>query len=54
MFWFVVVDWTPIGYLYGDWILLIDVLVSLFLLFAFKFIDIKELILLVQTRSKTQ
>jgi O-antigen/teichoic acid export membrane protein len=54
MFWFVIVDWTPIGYVYGDWILLIDVSVSIFLLFAFKFIDIKELISLVQTRSKTQ
>lgn len=54
VFWFVVVDWTPIGYLYGDWILLIDVLVTIFLLFAFKFIDVKELISLVQTRSKTQ
>lgn len=54
VFWFVIVDWTPIGYVYGNWILLIDVSVSIFLLFAFKFIDIKELISLVQTRSKTQ
>jgi hypothetical protein len=54
VFWFVIVDWTPIGYVYGDWILLVDVSVSIFLLFAFKFIDIKELISLVQTRSKTQ
>ncbi|MEY3270696.1 MAG: hypothetical protein RIS89_798, partial [Bacteroidota bacterium] len=54
VFWFVIVDWTPIGYVYGDWILLIDASVSIFLLFAFKFIDIKELISLVQTRSKTQ
>lgn len=54
MFWFVVVDWTPIGYIYGDWILLIDILVTMFLLLAFKFIDVKELISLVQTRSKTQ
>jgi O-antigen/teichoic acid export membrane protein len=54
MFWFVVVDWTPIGYVYGDWILLIDILVTILLLLAFKFIDVKELISLVQTRSKTQ
>jgi O-antigen/teichoic acid export membrane protein len=54
VFWFVIVDWTPIGYVYGNWILLIDVSVSIILLFAFKFIDIKELISLVQTRSKTQ
>jgi O-antigen/teichoic acid export membrane protein len=54
MFWFVGVDWTPIGYLYGDWILLFDILVTVFFLFAFKFIDVKELISLVQTRSKTQ
>ena len=54
MFWFVVVDWTPIGYLYGDWILLIDILVTAIMLLAFKFIDVKELISLVQTRSKTQ
>lgn len=52
--WFVVVDWTPIGYVYGDKILLIDVLVTIFLLLAFKFIDVKELISLVQKRSKTQ
>jgi O-antigen/teichoic acid export membrane protein len=54
VFWFVIIDWTPIGYLYGDFILLIDVLVTIFFLFAFKFIDVKELISLVQTRSKTQ
>lgn len=54
MFWFVVVDWTPVGYVYGDWILLIDVFVTMVLLLAFKFIDVKELISLVQTRSKTQ
>ena len=54
MFWFVVVDWTPFGYIYGDWILLIDILVTMFLLLAFKFIDVKVLISLVQTRSKTQ
>ena len=54
LFWYVVVDWSPIGYVYGDWILLIDVLVTIFLLIAFKFIDVKELISLVQTRSKTQ
>ncbi len=54
LFWYVVVDWSPIGYVYGDWILLIDVLVTIFLLIAFKFIDVKELISLVQKRSKTQ
>lgn len=54
MFWFVVVDWSPIGYIYGDWMLFIDILVTIFLLFALKFINVKELISLVQTRSKTQ
>ena len=54
LFWFVVVDWTPIGYVYGNWILFIDVLATILLLFALKFIDIKELISLVQKRSKTQ
>lgn len=54
VFWFVIVDWTPLGYIYGNWILLFDILVTIFLLFAFKFIDVKELISLVQTRSKTQ
>jgi O-antigen/teichoic acid export membrane protein len=52
--WFVFVDWTPIGYVYGNWILLFDFLATIFLLFAFKFIDVKELISLVQKRSKTQ
>jgi O-antigen/teichoic acid export membrane protein len=52
--WFVVVDWSPIGYVYGDWILFIDILATLCLLLALKFIDIKELISLVQKRSKTQ
>ena len=54
LFWFVFVDWTPIGYVYGNWILFIDVLATILLLFALKFIDIKELISLVQKRSKTQ
>jgi len=54
VFWFVIVDWTPIGYIYGNWILLFDFLVTIFLLLAFKFIDVKELISLVQKRSKTQ
>lgn len=54
LFWFIIVDWSPIGYVYGDWILFIDVLVTIFLLFAFKFIDVKELISLAQKRSKTQ
>jgi O-antigen/teichoic acid export membrane protein len=54
VFWFVIVDWTPIGYVYGNWILLVDFFATLFLLIAFKFIDIKELISLVQKRSKTQ
>jgi O-antigen/teichoic acid export membrane protein len=54
LFWFIIVDWSPIGYVYGDWILFIDVLVTLFLLFAFKFIDVKKLISLAQKRSKTQ
>jgi O-antigen/teichoic acid export membrane protein len=52
--WFVVVDWSPIGYIYGNWILLFDFFATLFLLLAFKFIDVKELISLVQKRSKTQ
>jgi hypothetical protein len=39
---------------YGDWILFIDILVTICSLLALKFIDIKELISLVQKRSKTQ
>jgi O-antigen/teichoic acid export membrane protein len=54
VFWFIIVDWSPIGYIYGSWILLVDFFATLFLLIAFKFIDIKELISLVQKRSKTQ
>jgi O-antigen/teichoic acid export membrane protein len=54
VFWFVVVDWTPVGYVYGNFILLFDFLATIFLLFAFKLIDVKELISLVQKRSKTQ
>jgi O-antigen/teichoic acid export membrane protein len=54
VFWFVVVDWTPVGYVYGNFILLFDFLATIFLLFTFKLIDVKELISLVQKRSKTQ
>jgi len=54
LFWFVVVDWSPIGYVYGDWMLFIDILVTILLLLALKFINVKELISLVKTRSKTQ
>jgi O-antigen/teichoic acid export membrane protein len=54
LLWYVFVDWTPIAYAFGNWILLIDVLATLILLLAFKFIDLKELFLLVQKRSKTQ
>lgn len=54
LFWFIIVDWSPLGYIYGNWILFIDVLITIFLLFAFKFIDVKELISLAQKRSKTQ
>jgi O-antigen/teichoic acid export membrane protein len=54
LFWFVVVDWSPIGNVYGDWMLFIDILVTILLLLALKFINVKELISLVKTRSKTQ
>lgn len=54
LLWYVFIDWTPIGYVFGNWILFIDALVALVLLLAFKFIDIKELTLLVQKRSKAQ
>ncbi|MFM7006861.1 MAG: oligosaccharide flippase family protein [Flavobacteriales bacterium] len=54
LLWYVFVDWTPIAYAFGNWILLIDALAALILLLVFKFIDIKELLLLVQKRSKTQ
>jgi O-antigen/teichoic acid export membrane protein len=54
VFWFVIVDWTPVGYVYGNFILMFDFLATIFLLFAFKLIDVKELISLVQKRSKTQ
>lgn len=54
LIWYVLIDWTPLGYVFGNSILLIDVLATLIMLLAFKFIDIKELISLVQKRSKTQ
>ena len=54
LLWYGIVSWSPIGYVYGNWILFIDILATIFLLLAFKFIDIKELISLVQKRSKTQ
>lgn len=54
LLWYVFVDWSPVGYVFGNSILFIDVLATLILLLAFKFIDVKELVLLVQKRSKTQ
>ena len=54
LLWYVFVDWSPIGYVFGNSLLFIDVLATLILLLAFKFIDVKELVLLVQKRSKTQ
>jgi O-antigen/teichoic acid export membrane protein len=54
LLWYIFVDWSPVGYVFGNSILLIDVLATLILLLAFKFIDVKELVLLVQKRSKTQ
>jgi hypothetical protein len=54
LLWYVFVDWSPVGYVFGNSLLFIDVLATLILLLAFKFIDVKELVLLVQKRSKTQ
>lgn len=54
LLWYGVISWSPVGNVDGSWILFIDILATIFLLFAFKFIDIKELISLVQKRSKTQ
>lgn len=53
-FWFIIVDWTPLGFVFGNWILVFDILATLITLLALRFIDIKELISLVQKRTKTQ
>lgn len=54
MVWYVLVYFSPLGNLHLIWIFLLDVIVSLALLFALKFIDFKELIALVQKRTKAQ
>lgn len=54
LLWYVFIDWTPLGYIFGNSILLIDILATLIFLFAFKFIEFKELIALVQKRTKAQ
>lgn len=54
LLWYVFIDWTPLGYVFGNSILLIDVLATLIFLLAFKFIDVKELIALVLKRTKAQ
>lgn len=54
MVWYVLVYFSPLGNLNLIWIFLLDVIVSLALLFALKFIDFKELIALVQKRTKVQ
>ena len=54
MVWYVLVYFSPLGNLNMIWIFLLDVIVSLALLFALKFIDFKELIALVQKRTKVQ
>lgn len=54
MVWYVLVYFSPLGNLNLIWIFLLDVIVSLALLFALKFIDFKELIALVQKRTKAQ
>jgi O-antigen/teichoic acid export membrane protein len=54
MVWYVLVYFSPLGNLNLIWIYLLDVIVSLALLFALKFIDFKELIALVQKRTKAQ
>lgn len=51
MVWYVLVYFSPLGNLNLIWIFLLDVIVSLALLFALKFIDFKELIALVQKRT---
>jgi O-antigen/teichoic acid export membrane protein len=54
LLWYVFIDWTPLGYVFGNSILLIDVSATLIFLLAFKFIDVKELIALAQKRTKAQ
>ena len=54
MIWYVLVYFSPLGNLNLIWILLLDVIVSLALLFALKFLEFKELIALVQKRTKAQ
>lgn len=54
MVWYVLVYFSPLGNLNLIWIFLLDIIVSLALLFALKFIDFKELIALVQKRTKVQ
>lgn len=54
MVWYVLVYFSPLGNLNLIWIFLLDVILSVTLLFALKFIDFKELIALVQKRTKTQ
>jgi peptidoglycan biosynthesis protein MviN/MurJ (putative lipid II flippase) len=53
-FWYISAWFSPIGNLNSTWLIFCDILYSLLLLFVLKFIDIKELISLVQKRSKTQ
>lgn len=54
MIWYVLVYFSPLGNLNLIWIFLLDVIVSLALLFALKFLEFKELIALVQKRTKAQ
>ena len=54
MVWYVLVYFSPLGNLNLIWIFLLDVIVSLALLFALKFLEFKELIALVQKRTKAQ
>ena len=54
MVWYVLVYFSPLGNLNLIWIFLLDVIVSLALLLALKFIDFKELVALVQKRTKAQ
>lgn len=54
MVWYVLVYFSPLGNLNLMWIFLLDIIVTLALLFALKFIDIKELISLIQKRTTAQ
>lgn len=54
MVWYVLVYFSPLGQLQMKWVYLLDIIVTFCLLLALKFIDIKELLSLIQKRTKVQ